>query len=314
MADMLAPFSEIVSDLTAARLASGGATEGPVWHPEGYLTFVRFERHELLRWSPADGAVVIRRDTGEGNGCALDLEGRLLMCEGVRRRVTRHEPDGSITVLADRFQGLLLNKPNDIICRSDGLVFFTDPAARVPRDQRQLAFSGIFLLHPDGTLELGTDQCEYPNGLALSPDEATLYVAITRRDERCFEETKDHGFCPHQMIRAFDVAVDGSLSGGRVFADLSSHGPGRPDGIKVDTEGRVYCTAADGVWVYDPEGHRLGVIPLPEQARNLAFGGDDLATLFVTAGDSLYQLHTHAQGVDLAHIPSAAPRRQGTGT
>ena len=160
-----------------------GITEGPVWHQDGYLTFVRHHLSQLFRWSPETSQTeVIRENTGYGNGCTLDLAGRLVMCEGENRRISRTEADGSVVALTSEWQGRRYNKPNDVVCRSDGSLYFTDPAGRVDESQRQMGFSGVFRIAPDGVVHLATDECEYPNGLAFSPDESILYVAITRRD------------------------------------------------------------------------------------------------------------------------------------
>ena len=144
---------------------------------------------------------------------------------------------------------------------------------------------------------MATDECEYPNGLAFSPDESVLYVAISRLDDRCVQEAERGEVCTHRCIRAFDAAADGTLTNNRVFCDMSSAEPGVPDGMKVDTEGRVYCTGSGGIWVIDPQGNRLGTIRIPEVPRNLAFGGADLDTMFITAGDSVYSLRTKVRGV-----------------
>lgn len=283
-------------------LARGGASEGPVWHPEGYLTFVWFTQSKLVRWD-TDGTVsVIREDTGEGNGCTLDRQNRLIMCEGMHRSVTRTEPDGTIVAVADRWQGKRLNRPNDVVCASDGAIYFTDPQARMPMEDRELGFSGVFRIGPDGELRLATDKCGYPNGLAFSPDESILYVALTRQDERCFEEAARGELCPHRAIRAFAVKPGGKLDDLGIFADMSSAGPDSPDGIKVDIEGRVYCTGPGGIWVFDASGVRIGVLPVPEHTRNFAFGGRDLSTLYVTAGDSLYSVNTKTQGISAGSL------------
>jgi gluconolactonase len=268
-----------------------------LWHPGNYLTYVRHRESMLMRWDSGGEAVAIRNNTGEGNGCTLDRQGRLLMCEGANRQITRMDADGSITVVADRWQGNRLNRPNDIVCRSDGSVYFTDPELGVPAEQRELGFAGVFRIGPDGALSVATDECEYPNGLAFSPDESVLYVAISRLDNRCVEEAERGEVCTHRRIRAFDVAADGTLSNNRVFCDMSSAEPGVPDGMKVDTAGRVYCTGSGGIWVIDPQGNRLGTIRVPEVPRNLAFGGTDLDTMFITAGDSVYSLQTRVRGV-----------------
>ena len=166
-----------------------GNTEGPLWHPEGYLTFVDLVGNRLQRWDQTSGVSVVREDTGEGNGCTLDRQGRLLMCEGAdHRRVTRMEADGTITPIAERWDGKRFNKPNDVICRTDGTIYFTDPQLRLPEAEREYDFAGVFRISPDGQITVATDGCEYPNGLAFSPDESVLYVAISRKNQVCFEE------------------------------------------------------------------------------------------------------------------------------
>lgn len=277
----------------------GQITEGPLWHPGGFLTYVRLRESQLVRWDPSGGKVtVIRENTGSGNGCTLDREGRLVMCHFGDRRVTRTEKDGSITVLAERYEGKHLNQPNDIVRQSNGDLIFTDPQWGLAPELRELGYSGVFRLRPDGELLLATDECEFPNGLALSPDESVLYVVITRRDQRCLEEIARGELCPHRYIRAFDVAPGGSLRNNRIFFDMSSSkDEGSPDGMKVDTEGRLYCTGPGGVWVVDAAGKFLGLIRFPEPARNLAFGGNGLRTMYVTAGGSLYSVETNVQGM-----------------
>ncbi len=296
---MAGELSNILESQEPVLLATGfKATEGPVWHPGGYLTFVDFPRSQLIRCDIDGKVAVLRENTGEGNGCTLDHQGRLIMCEGAdHRRITRMDEGGAITSLADRWQGKRLNKPNDVVCHSDGSIYFTDPELRVPQEQRELGFPGVFRIAPDGQLHPATDQCEYPNGLAFSPDESVLYVAISRLDERCFREAEQGEVCTHRLIRAFDVASDGSLSNNRIFAGMSSAEPGVPDGMKVDVEGRVYCTGSGGIWVIDPAGRRIGIIRMPEVPRNLAFGGPDFRTMYITAGDSLYSLGVKTRGI-----------------
>ena len=182
-------LSQVLESTEPTLLAAGlGRTEGPLWHPGGYLTFVDLGGSRLLRWDGAGSCSVVRENTGEGNGCTLDRQGRVIMCEGGNRRVTRVAEDGSVTSIADRWQGKRLNRPNDVICRSDGSIFFTDPAGRVPPEDREYGFGGVFRIDPAGQLHLATDGCEYPNGLVLSPDESILYVAISRLDERYLQE------------------------------------------------------------------------------------------------------------------------------
>ncbi|OZC55494.1 hypothetical protein CH267_13025 [Rhodococcus sp. 06-621-2] len=279
-------------------LVDGGATEGPLWHSEGYLTFVRHRESRLMRWDPDGTHRIVREDTGSGNGCTLGLDGDVWMCEGGARRVTRMRADGTVTVAADKFRGRRLNAPNDIVCRSDGVMYFTDPQARLPIEDRELGFSGVFMVTADSTLELATDECEYPNGLAFSPDETLLYVAITRRDEQCYDEVARGEICRHRFIRVFDVRADGTLGGNRLFADMTSEDKVAPDGLKVDTDGNVYATGPGGVWVFDSAGDKLGVISVPGvPPRNLAFDGMEPSTLYVTAGDGVYRIPTLVTGI-----------------
>ncbi len=185
-------LSDIFASTEPTQLATGwGRAEGPLWHAEGYVTFVDLEGNRLLRWDPNGAITVVRENTGEGNGCTLDRQGRLIMCEGAdHRRITRMAADGTVTAIAERWQGKRFNKPNDVVCRSDGTIFFTDPGLRLPAELREIGFSGVFRIDPTGHVHLATDECEYPNGLAFSPDESVLYVAISRLDERCFQEAR----------------------------------------------------------------------------------------------------------------------------
>jgi gluconolactonase len=278
-------------------------TEGPLWHPDGFLYFVDIRRRQLLRWVPGRQAEVLQENTSEANGLTFDLQGRLITCEGGNRRVTRTEQGGTTTALADRWEGKRLNRPNDVVGRSDGSVYFTDPGGRVPPEEREIGFSGVFRVDPDGQLHLATDECEYPNGLAFSPDESILYVAISRLDARCLEEEERGEVCTHRKIRAFDVAPDGTLSNNRVFADMSSAEEGVPDGMKVDTQGQVFCTGNGGTCVFDKDGRLLGTIVTPEVPANCAFGGSDGRTLFLTARTSLYSVRVKTPGVK---VPRAA--------
>ena len=265
------------------RLATGFEfTEGPLWGPEGFLYFVDIRRNHLLKWIPGQRSRVIRENTNEGNGLTFDLQGRLIMCEMGNRRVTRTEHDGSITVLADKFEGKRLNRVNDVVGRSDGSIYFTDPAMRIPAEEKELDFSGVYKIAPDGALSLVTADCEYPNGLAFSPDEKVLYVANSRNDK---------------YIRAFDVQADGSVSNSRVFADMSAPEEEVPDGMKVDTEGHVFCTGPGGTWIFDKDGLHLGTLKTDEVPANCAFGGSDLRTLFLTARTSVYTIRAKIPGV-----------------
>jgi gluconolactonase len=213
------------------------------------------------------------------------------MSEGGGRRVVRVGSDGRIDVLVDRYQGGRFNRPNDVVCRSDGSIFFTDPDKRVPYTEREIPSPAgidnlwdgacVYRIAPDGALTV-VAHCEYPNGLAFSPDERTLYVANTRSSK---------------YIHALEVDAAGGMVRRRIFADMNEGDkPGIPDGMKVDSQGRVYCTGPGGIWVFNPDGRNVGVIQFPEQAVNFAFGGADLRTLFCCAHTSVYTLRVKVPG------------------
>ena len=276
-------LSKLLETTQAERLATGFLfTEGPLWHPDGFYYFVDILRSNLHRITPGKPAELVRADTGEGNGTTFDLRGRLVICEGGHRRVTRWSADGRSEVLVDRYEGKRLNRPNDVVCKSDGSLWFTDPGLRVPLAERELPYAGVYRIAADGVVTLMAD-CEYPNGLAFSPDERTLYVANTRWTA---------------YIHAFELDAAGKVLRRRIFADMSSDEPdGVPDGMKVDVEGRVYCTGPGGTWVFAADGRRLGIIRTPEIPANLAFGGPDLRTLFFTARTSVYALRVEVPGL-----------------
>jgi len=279
MADAM---SAILETTQAERLATGFVfTEGPLWHPDGFYYFVDVRASMMYRITPGRPHEVVREKTGGGNGTTFDLQGRLILCEGDNRRVTRRAADDRFEVLVDRFEGKRLNRPNDVVCRSDGSIYFTDPGLRVPLAEREVEHAGVYRIAPDGAVSLVAD-FEYPNGLAFSPDERLLYVANTRWA---------------QYIHVLELDADGRMARRRIFADMSSdETDGVPDGMKVDVEGRVYCTGPGGTWVFAPDGTRLGVIRTPEVPANLAFGGPDLQTLFFTARTSVYTLRAKVPG------------------
>lgn len=296
---------------TPKRLATGFEfTEGPLWHPDGHWLFVDVYRNSIHRMTPGGDVETIRRDSGGSNGMTFDLQGRLIICEGENRRVVRLEEDGTYTPLVERLADRRLNRPNDVVARSDGTIYFTDPAGRLPPEERELGYSGIHLIAPDGSTAIATKEAEYPNGLAFSPDEALLYVAITRLDMRCAEAKERGEVCRHQLIRVFDVTADGTLTNNRVFAEMSSADEGVPDGMKVDLEGRVYCTGPGGCWVFDSAGNHLGLIRLPELPANCAWGGLDNRTMLFTARTSVYSLHMDTPGIE---PPGAARLRKRPG-
>jgi YD repeat-containing protein len=255
--------------------------EGPVWSPEGYLLFSDIPANQIIKYVPGSAPTVFREPSGNSNGLTYDPSGRLLMCEHTNRRVTRLEPDGKLTVLAESYEGKRLNSPNDIVVRSDGTIYFSDPPYGIPQGEKQeLGFQGVYRISPDGKLSLLANDFERPNGVALSPDERTLYVDDTAR----------------RHVRAFDVASDGSVSNGRVLAELKSDREGAPDGMKVDRKGNLYVTGPGGIWIFDPAGKHLGTILTPELPANCGWGDKDLRTLYMTARTGLYKIRLKVAG------------------
>ena len=286
----MASLSDILETAALQRVASGFVfTEGPLWHPDGFFYFVDVRASKLYRMVLGKQPELVRETQG-GNGTTFDLQGRLITCEGDGRRVTRTEADGTVVTLLDRFEGRRLNRPNDVICASTGVLMFTDPSYRVPLGERELD-AAVYRIAPDGGVSM-VAEVEYPNGLALSPDERTLYVANTRWTK---------------YIHAIELDNTGAMVRRRIFADMSSDGTnGVPDGMKVDAAGRVFCTGTGGVWVFEPDGTQIGIIETPEVCANIAFGGPDLRTLLLTASTSVYTLRVRTPG-----IPSAAFRGRG---
>ncbi len=292
MADRL---SEIIESPEAERLATGFVfTEGPLWHPDGYLLFVDIRTSRIYRLEPGGEPEIVREDSGESNGMAFDSQGRMVICEMVNRQVTRREDDGSYTTLADSYNGQRLNRPNDVALKSDGSLYFTNPGRqRLDPADVEMSFNSVHRIFPDGGVEVVVPGFEYPNGLAFSPDERTLYVANTR---------------PGQYIIAYDVDAEGGVGRARHFADMPSETDtnGVPDGMKVDAEGRVYCTGPGGCWVFEPSGALMGIIRLPEFPANCAWGGPDNRTMFFTANTSVYSMRMKTAGTPIP-MGRAAP-------
>ena len=295
MADSLAGIVE--SGAEAQQLATGfGFTEGPLWHPDGYWLFVDIRASLVHRMAPDGQTSVFRDNSGGSNGLTFDLAGNLILCEGDNRQLSRRNADGSYTAIATHVDGKRINRPNDVVSHSNGSLYFTDPSGRLTAEERELDFSGVHRVSLTGTHTVATRDTEYPNGIAFSPDESVLYVAITRLDDGCIAEKERAEVCEHQFIRAFDVAADGSLGNSRVFANMHSAEDGVPDGMKVDAEGRVYCTGSEGCWVFDAAGNHLGIIRLPEVPANCAWGGGDNRTMLFTARTSVYSLRMTTPG------------------
>jgi len=278
-------------DAPVEKIASGCVfTEGPVWNSrEGSLTFSDIPGQTLYRWTEGGGQTVLRSPSGGANGNTLDRQGRLVTCEHANRRVSRTAADGSVETIASHFDGKRLNSPNDVIPCANGDLIFTDPpyGLRQPDGSfapQEVLFNGVFRWSArDGSLRVLVDDFVRPNGLVLTADESRLYICDTQLHH----------------VRVFDVAADGSLADGRVFADVSREDLiGRPDGMKIDSEGNLYVTAntPEGVWVYDPSGRHLGFIGVAESPANCAWGGQDWRTLFVTAQTSVYRLRMKVAG------------------
>src|SRR4051812_5108623 len=245
----------------ATGSGGGGNTEGPVWwHEGGYLLFSSIGDEKLIKYTPGKGTSVFREKTNGANGHTRDTHGRLIHCEGLTRRVTRDEPDGSITVVANNYQGKRINKPNDVVAKSDGSIYFTDPwnIPDLPQPW-DLDFNGVYRVSPDlGTINLLTRDLYLPNGLAFSPDESILYVGDSRR----------------RQIVAFDVMPNGLLANQtqRVFVDLKGEEPGGPDGFKVDQAGNLYTGGPGGIHIVAPSGKKLGrIVHGQPQTTNIAF-------------------------------------------
>ena len=292
-------------DAKLEKLAGGFLfTEGPVWVPatantSGYLLFSDPNANTIYRWS-ADGQVSVFRtksgyagfNVGEyhqpgSNGLALDKQGRLTINQHGNRRVVRVEPRGNITVLADQFDGKRLNSPNDLVYRSDGALYFTDPPFGLPKvfddPRKELPYSGVYCVK-DGQVKLVSAELDAPNGLAFSPDEKYLYVNNWNDKKK--------------IILRYDVNQDCTLTNSTLFFDMTN-APGNDslDGLKVDRQGNVYSTGPGGLWVISPEGKQLGLIKGPEDPHNMAWGDDDSKTLYITALTGIYRIRTNIAGV-----------------
>jgi gluconolactonase len=289
-------------DAELERVAAGFEfTEGPVWSPDGALLFSSPNTNAIYRLDPEVGKVTLFRpksgyagiDIGRfsqpgSNGLTFDRDGRLVLCQHGNRRVLRINPHGDTTVIADRFDGRRLNSPNDVVCRSDGSIWFTDPPFGRPGmaddPDRELNFSGVYRADPGGSVTLIDDSLEGPNGLTFSPDERFLYVGNWDPE--------------HKVVVRYELDAVGATVGRSVFFDMTE-APGEDaiDGVKVDVEGNLYVCGPGGVWVLSSEAERLGLIELPEDPHNLAFGGADARDLYVTALTSLYRLRTAIPGI-----------------
>ena len=290
----------VPADARLEQVAGGFEfTEGPVWTRDGALLFSSPNTNAIYRWAPTGAVTVFRPKSGYtgtdigryhqpgSNGLTFDPQGRLTICQHGNRRVIRVNPHGDTTVVADAYEGRRLNSPNDLVYRSDGLLFFTDPPFGLPGGHddsaKELPFSGVFRVR-DGVVELASDELAGPNGIAFSPDERYLYVGDW-----------DLG---HKVVMRWEVSASGVLSSGEVFFDLTdTPGEDAIDGLKVDREGNLYVCGPGGVWLLSPEGEHLATLELPESPHNLAWGDADARTLYITAETSVYRIRLEIPGI-----------------
>jgi len=292
--DAIISTSEQIRILGDGYGGDGGPAEGPVWWKEGgYLLFSDIGNNRRMKYTPGQGITVFKQGTQRANGLTRDMQGRLIACEGDTRRVVRIDADGSVTVIANGYQGKRIGRPNDVVVKSDGSIYFTDPAGGATGEPWEVPGPGVYRVSADlGTMMLLSDNFLTPNGLAFSPDESVLYVDDTRR----------------RHIRAFDLLPNGALAKqtDRVFVDLVGTEPGVPDGMKVDSAGNVYCGGPGGIHIMDPKGKKLGrIVHGGPATTNIAFGGPDWKTLYFTSRNFL-----GAVNIKIAGIPVPAPARK----
>lgn len=278
-----AQSSPVPADAQLEQIATGFQfTEGPYWHPDGYLLFSDIPGNTIYQWSPeSEQTKVYRRPSGHSNGITATNNGRLVLAQH-DGRISLIDANGREKPLVTSYKGSRLNSPNDVVVKSDGTIYFTDPPYGVSDELKELDVNGVYSLSGSGQALLLIDDFDRPNGLTFSPDESRLYVNDSQ----------------HTLIRVYDVNPDGSLSNGRTFAEpKDSNAEGGTDGMKVDTNGNLYTTGPGGIWIYSPEGKVVDRISVPERATNLAFGGDQLQTLFITAPNSVYRIKLNATGI-----------------
>jgi gluconolactonase len=292
LAELIDPAAEV------ERVATGFTfTEGPIWNKEGeFLLFSDMPGDVRRRWSESEGVTEIMNPSNKCNGMVYDAHGNLLVCEHVTSSLVRERPDGTRETLATHYQGKELNSPNDVITRSDGTIYFSDPGyGRVPgfglEREQDLSFQGVYRIASEGgepELVVGENEFEQPNGLCFSPDESLMYINDT----------------PRALIRIYDVQADGTLSGGRPFFDGIGSGvieEGIPDGMKCDDRGSIWVTGPGGVWVISPRGEHLGVIEVPENVGNISWGGAGWKTLYMPSSTSLYRVQTRVASTRLPY-------------
>jgi gluconolactonase len=280
----------LVASEGVRSVASGFVfTEGPLWDAENEaLLFSDIPANRIYRWREGSAAEVFREPSGKSNGLTWSVNGALIACEHLNRRVSVTRKDGRVAALADSYQGRRLNSPNDVVSHSGGRVYFSDPPYGIQSEsvgaiaEQEQPLNGLYLIADEGAEPtLVVEGLDRPNGLAFSPDERLLYVNDT----------------PLYQVHVFHVEADGTLTGGRVFAQFSAdQGEGRPDGMKIDVEGNVYSTGPGGLWILNPAGEVLARVRLPEKSANCAWA-EDGRTLYITASTSIYRIRTQIRGI-----------------
>ena len=287
---MARQLSDLIAPGEPKQIASGlQFTEGPLWHPGGYLLFSDIPADTIYRWEPGREARRYIKPSRQSNGLTFDPLERLIACEHRGRQVSRIVPGGAMGTLVDNYQGKRLNSPNDVVVRSDGLILFTDPpyglnsAYNGVQRAAEIGFNGVFAFdEASGRMVLIDDALERPNGIALSPDESTLYVSDSASNK----------------LWAYSLAADGSATDKRLLADLAIEGKPFPvDGLRVDSEGRVFATCPAGVCVIAPDGTRVATLELPIRASNVGWAGPDLSELYITSGTEVWKVSTRARGI-----------------
>lgn len=270
-------------------LSGFGFLEGPIWHPhDQYLIFSDIEHSTQYQWSEAGGIEVFRKPSNQANGNAFDANGRVVSCEHASSSVVRHEHGGRLVkALATHFEGHALNSPNDIVVDTLDRIWFTDPTFGRIREhigilrEEEIGHRGVYRIDTDGQLSLVADDLEQPNGLCFTPNGRSLLVN---------DSAKEH-------IRKFAITKSGALRGGEIIAKVVGDGPGVADGMKVDSDGRIYCVGPGGIHVFDADGVGLGLLPTPQQPTNLTFAGVDLNTLLITCKTAVYRIKTSVSGM-----------------
>lgn len=256
-------------------------TEGPYWHPDGYLLFSDIPANRVYRWSEMDGLDVYLEPSGNSNGIEADIDGSILLAQHAGR-VSRLTSDGDLEVIADSYEGQRLNSPNDLAVHSNGTIYFTDPPFGVSDEERELDFSGVYRMSPDSSLSVMYDEFDYPNGIVFSPDESYLYVGDSGTGN----------------IMKFDVDDEGIAHSPEQFANIGEMGSGMgaADGMATDMAGNLYTTGPQGLIIFDDEGNQLHLVEFDEQITNVGWGGEDLNQLFITGGDHVYRYTMDATG------------------